>query len=86
MRYASLSTLMLAAAMGTLAAGAARADCESDMIQLEQAMKAPNLTPAATSALNDAKDKSVSAMRKDDDKGCHDAIAAALPKAGMTLK
>ena len=86
MPYQRLTTAFIALALGTLATGAARADCESDMIQLEQAMKAPNLTPAAKTALDGAKTKSVSAMHKDDDKGCHDAIAQALSEAGMTLK
>lgn len=81
-----LTTACVAASVMTLAASAARADCESDMLQLEQAMKSPNLTPDAKAALADAQTKSTSAMHKDDDKTCHDVIAAALTKAGMTLK
>ncbi len=82
------TALMLAVATLTLGAGTslARADCESDMLQLETAMKAPNLSPSAKSALDDARVKSVAAMKKDDDTSCHQAIADALPKAGMTLK
>ena len=56
------------------------------MIQLEAAIKAPNLTPVAKAALQDASVKSVAAMKKDDDSTCHKVIAEALSKAGMTLK
>ena len=82
------STIILTLAAAAIGAGtaAARADCESDMVQLEQALKAPNLTADAKAALDDARVKSVAAMKKDDDGACHKAIAQALPKAGMTLK
>jgi hypothetical protein len=78
--------LALAAGAASLGITAARADCESDMIQLETALKAPKLTPDAKAALDDARVKSVAAMKKDDDATCHKVIADALPKAGMTLK
>ena len=64
----------------------ARADCESDMNQLEAALKTPNLSADAKAALDDARVKSVAAMKKDDDATCHKAIAEALPKAGLKLK
>ena len=76
----------LAAAIGFAATGAARADCESDLLQLEAAFKAPNLSADARAALDGAKTKAVAALKKDDDNTCHAAIAEALPKAGMTLK
>ncbi|HEX4768343.1 MAG TPA: hypothetical protein VH414_18910 [Lichenihabitans sp.] len=85
MRHAIVMVALASATLG-LGATVARADCESDMIQLEQAYKTPNLTPAGKAALDQAKDQSVTAMRKDDDAGCHKAIADALPKAGLTLK
>ena len=66
--------------------GAAYADCESDMLQLEQAYKTPDLKPEAMKALDVAKAKSVSALKKDDDAGCHAAIAAALKQAGISIK
>ncbi len=81
-----VNVVLLSATIGLASAGVARADCESDLIQLESAYKAPNLSPAAKAALDDAKTKSVSALKKDDDAGCHKVIAEALPKAGMTLK
>ena len=86
MKTRTLTAALLAMTFGTVLAGAARADCESDMIQLEQAMKAPNQTPAIKTAFDDAKAKSVAAMHKDDDTGCHAAIADAMGKAGMKLK
>ncbi len=77
----ALATLVLGGSMSL-----AHADCESDMKQLEAALKAPTLTPAGKTALQDASVKSVAAMKKDDDATCHTVIAEALPKAGMTLK
>lgn len=81
-----INAVLLSATIGLAATGIARADCESDLIQLENAYKAPNLASAAKAALDDAKTKAVSAMKKDDDVTCHKAISEALPKAGMTLK
>ena len=72
--------------LATATVGAARADCESDMLQLEAAMKAPNQSPAVKAAYDEAAKTSSEAMRKDDDAGCHAAIAGALGKAGKTLK
>ena len=79
-------SVLIAAAFGLLATGAVRADCESDLLQLEAAYKTPDLSPSGKAALDDAKVKSVSALRKDDDATCRTAIAEALPKAGLTLK
>lgn len=78
--------MLLSAAIGIAATGVARADCESDLLQLEQALKLPNLTPAAKAALDEAKTKAVPAMRKDDDKTCHTVIVEGMTKAGMKLK
>ena len=73
-------------AIGVAVPSLARADCESDLLQLEQAYKTPDLTPAARGALDDAKIKSVKALKKDDDAGCHKAIAEGMAKAGLVLK
>lgn len=81
-----LRCALLTATFGLTATSVARADCESDMIQLEQAYKTPNLSAPAKAALDEAKTKSVEAMKKDDDASCHKAIADALPKAGLKLK
>jgi hypothetical protein len=86
MRHTLLKAVVLATAIGFVAMSAAKADCESDLLQLEKAYKTPNLTSAAKSALDDAKAKAVSALKKDDDATCHKAIAEALPKAGLKLK
>jgi len=64
----------------------ARADCESDMGQLEAAYKTQNLKPEAVAALDVAKQKSVAAMKKDDDDTCHRAIAEGLAKAGIPMR
>lgn len=82
----ALTTALLAAVIAAGTISAARADCESDLLQLEQAFNAPSLTAQGKAALDDAKTKAVSALRKDDDAACHQAIAEALPKAGIELK
>lgn len=86
MRHNLLKLVLLSATIGIAATSIARADCESDLIQLEQAFKAPNLTADAKLALDDAKTKAVSAFKTDDDATCHKIIAQGLTKAGMTLK
>ena len=78
--------LLLSAAAVVAAAGAARADCEDDLLQLEQAFKTPNLSATGKAALEDAKTKAVSAMKKDDDATCRRVIADAMAKAGLTFK
>ncbi len=80
------TTALVALVLVAASAGVARADCESDMIQLEDAMKAPNQTPAVKAAFQDAATTASAAMRKDDDAACHKAIADAMTKAGKSLK
>jgi hypothetical protein len=86
MRHNLLTIALLSVAIGIAATGVARADCESDLIQLEQAYKAPDLTATSKAALDGAKVKALAAFKKDDDTTCHKAIAEGLTKAGMTLK
>lgn len=81
-----LRSAVLAFTLLALTVGTARADCESDMLQLEAAMKAPNQTPEIQAAYKDGAAKAASAMRKDDDSTCHKAIADALAASGQTLK
>jgi hypothetical protein len=86
MAYDILRTALLAATIGIAGTGFAWADCESDLIQLEEAFKAPNLTPDATAALETAKTQAVAALKKDDDGACHKAVDQGLTKAGLKLK
>ena len=86
MKHNLLKVALLSATIGAALTGAARADCESDLLQLEQAFKTPNLTSVAKTALDEAKTKAVSALKKDDDKTCHNAIAEGMTKAGLKLK
>ena len=83
---ALLASALSILALSPLAASAARADCESDMLRLEDAMKAPNQTPAVKAAYQDGAAKAASAMRKDDDATCHKAIGDALSASGKVLK
>ncbi len=75
--------LLLSSAIGLAAGSVARADCESDLVQLEAAYATPNLTPVQKSALDEAKPIAVAALKKDDDAKCHIAIAESLTKAGI---
>lgn len=86
MKHNLLKVALLSVTIGAALTGAARADCESDLLQLEQAFKTPNLTSVAKTALDEAKTKAVSALKKDDDKTCHNAIAEGMTKAGLKLK
>ncbi len=86
MKTKTTMTALAAIALVAVSASVARADCESDMIQLEDAMKAPNQTPAIKTAFQDAATASAAAMRKDDDAACHKAIGDAMAKAGKSLK
>ena len=86
MKHNLLKIALLSAMIGVALTGIARADCESDLLQLEQAFKAPNLSTVAKTALDDAKTKAVVALKKDDDKTCHNTIAEGKTKAGLKLK
>ena len=86
MNHQSSKIAFLAVAALIATAAIARADCESDLIQLQDAYKAPNLTADGKTALDDAKSKAVSALKKDQDAECHKAIAEAMTKAGLKLQ
>lgn len=81
-----ITAALLTAAVGLAATTAARADCESDLKQLEHAFTTPNLAAPAKTALDEAKVKAVAALKKDDDKTCHAAVAEGLSKAGIKMK
>jgi hypothetical protein len=86
MTYSLIKAALLTAAIGLAATSAARADCESDLKQLEHAFTTPNLAASAKTALDEAKVKAVAALKKDDDKSCHTAVAEGLSKAGIKMK
>ena len=75
--------ILLSATIGMAATTVARADCESDLLQLEAAYKTPNLSAAATAALDAAKTTAVAALKKDDDAKCHATVTESLVKAGV---
>ena len=92
MRHTFPKTIVVSALIGMGALGVARADFESDLIQLEQANKTPKFTKAAKAALDDAKTalddaktKAVSEFKEDNGASCHKTIAQALPKARLAL-
>ena len=86
MRNPVLKIALLAAGIGFAVTGIARADCESDLLQLEAAYKTPNLSADGKAALDAAKITAVAALKKDDDKSCNKAIAEGMTKAGLKLK
>ena len=86
MNHAVVKIAVLAVGFALAASGVARADCESDLLQLEAAFKAPNLSAEAKAALEAAKTKAVAALKKDDDATCHAAVAEGLTKAGLKVK
>jgi len=86
MHHRSPKIAFLAVAVLIATAAVARADCESDLIQLQDAYKSPNLTVDGKAALDEAKSKAVSALKKDEDAACHNAIAEAMTKAGLKLQ
>ena len=81
-----LTIAFLAGSIGLAATSLARADCESDLLQLDAAFKTSNLKVDAKAALDDAKVKAVAALHKDDDATCHKSIDEGMNKAGMKLK
>ena len=86
MRNTVLKIALVATTIGFAATGIARADCESDLLQLEAAYKTPNLTADAKAALDKAKPVAVAALKKDDDKGCNAAVVEGMTKAGLKMK
>ena len=78
--------ILLSATLGLAVTSIARADCESDLIQLEAAYKTPNLTPVQKAALDEAKTKAVVALKADNDKACNAAVVDGMTKAGLKMK
>lgn len=78
---AAFAAILALASIG--AAGAAKADCESDLVKLENAYKTPALGADARTALDAAKVKAVRALKTDDDKTCHEAVTDGLRQAGV---
>lgn len=81
-----LAVVLLSSSIGLMTTGIALADCESDLLQLEKAFALPDLTAAQKAALEEAKTKAVSALKKDDDSKCHTAIVEAMSKAGLKFQ
>lgn len=83
MTHKLVSLIMISAAIAVGSAGVARADCESDLVLLEKALAAPNLKPAAKTALDAAGVAGAAAMKKDDDAACNKAVMDGLASAGI---
>ena len=67
----------------TLAASSyAQADCEADLLQLEDALAKPDLTADNKTVLETAGEKASTALRKDDDDVCHTIVMDALAATG----
>ncbi len=61
----------------------ARADCETDMAQLDEVLKSPSLSADGKKGLLDAKKKAIAAVKTDDDATCNKVIVAAIKQAGV---
>ncbi len=82
----SLTIAIVSTAVTLAATNVALADCESDLLQLEQAYKTANLAAPAKAALDESKPLAVAALKKDDDATCHSAILGGMTKAGIAMK
>lgn len=79
------AVVALIAFLGAASMGVARADCEDDMVKLDEAMKTQTLTQDQKTVLQDAKKKAVAAVKKDDDETCNKVISEAMTKVGLKL-
>ena len=80
----TLRISILALGLVTVAASAASADCETDLLQLEAAMKAPGQTPEHLTMMKEAGAKASEALRKDDDAACNKFVMDVLKAAGAS--
>jgi hypothetical protein len=60
------------------------ADCEADLLKLEEALAKPDLSADMKTALETAGEQASSALRKDDDDVCNKIVMDALAAAGAT--
>jgi len=77
-----IKTTILAIALLSAASALAYADCESDLLQLEAAMKAPGHTPEHLAMMKEAGAKASEALRKDDDAACNKFVMDVLKATG----
>ena len=77
---------LLAAGLLASASTLAHADCEADLGLLETAMAVADIKADQTKALQDAGEKASSALRKDDDAGCHTIVMDALKANGTSVQ
>ena len=75
--------MLISASIGLGTMNVARADCESDLTLLENAMAAPNLTPEAKAVMDAAGAAGAAAMKKADDAACNKAVMDGLAAAGV---
>ena len=77
-----IKTTVLTFGLLSAASALAYADCESDLLQLEAAMKAPGHTPEHLAMMKEAGAKASEALRKDDDAGCNKFVMDVLKATG----
>ena len=64
----------------------AKANCESDLMQLEPAFSTPKLNVLQLASLEEAKAKAITALRQGKDKNCNAAVFEGITKAGLNTK
>jgi hypothetical protein len=77
-----LKSALIAIAVSVAAPSLAYADCEADLLLLEDALAKPDLTADNKAALETAGEKASTALRKDDDDVCHQLVMDALTLVG----
>jgi hypothetical protein len=77
-----LKSAFLALTLTMAASTLAHADCEADLLKLEDALAKPDLTADNKTTLEAAGEKASTALRKDDDDVCHQIVTDALAATG----
>jgi hypothetical protein len=78
-----LKSALVAITLGLVGPTLAYADCEADLLKLEDALAKPDLTADNKAALEAAGEKAATAMRKDDDDVCNKLVMDALALVGV---
>jgi hypothetical protein len=77
-----LKSALVAITLGLVGPTLAYADCEADLLKLEDALAKPDLSADNKAALEAAGEKAATAMRKDDDDVCNKLVMDALALVG----
>jgi len=85
MNFRYPKTIALAAFASVGFAGAAFADCATDLAKLDSALKGTSLNAQAKGDLEGARAKAADLLKAHDDKACSKVIMDATAKAGVKM-